>query len=111
MDYRIKIRCSWQFKSGFTLVEVLLTIAVLALLTAMVAPISLDFYRRQQLHTQTQEIIQTLRRAQLSAMSTEGDSNFGVYFTSNKYILFRGDSYILRDTQHDEIFDLSILTL
>ena len=106
MDYRVKIRRSWQFTPGFTLVEVLLTIVILALLTATVAPTTLDFYRRQQLHTYTQEIIQILRRTQLSAMSTEGDSNFGVYFTSNNYILFRGDSYTLRDIQYDEVFDL-----
>lgn len=106
MDYRIKIRCSWQFRPGFTLVEVLLTIAILAVLAAMVAPITLDFYRRQQLHTYTQEIIHILRRAQLSAMSIEGDSNFGVYFTADTYILFRGDSYASRAAQHDEVFDL-----
>ena len=106
MDYGIKINYLGRFRKGFTLVEILLAIALLAFLTTIVAPVTLDFYRRQQLQTYTQEIVQALRRAQTSAMSIEGDSSFGVYFSEDSYILFRGDSYTLRNVQYDEVFDM-----
>lgn len=91
---------------GFTLVEILLVIGIFALLISFLVPIGLDFYKSQQLETTSQEMVQTLRRAQLKAMSIDLDSSFGVYLTNNNYTLFKGDSYLTRDSQYDEIFDL-----
>lgn len=107
MNNRTKPRLYQQFAAGFTLVEILLVIGMLAFLAAIITPITLDFYKSQQLDTHTRQIIQTLRRAQLSAMSVEEDSSFGVYLTNNNYTLFRGSSYVTRETQYDEVFDLS----
>lgn len=91
---------------GFTLLEILLIIAMIIVLAALILPLGLDFYKSQQLQTYTQQILQTLRRAQFKAMAGEADSNFGVYFTNNDYTLFRGDSYAAREVQYDEVFDL-----
>jgi hypothetical protein len=66
----------------------------------------LDFYKNQEIETQTQFLIQTLRRAQLEAMSGELDSFFGVSISSQNYTLFKVDSSMGRDTKYDEIFDL-----
>jgi len=91
---------------GFTLLEILLVIGILAILISFLLPIGLNFYKSQQLDTQTQAIIQTLRRAQLKAMAIELDSSFGVYLTDDNYTLFKGNSYTIRDLQYDEVFDL-----
>ncbi len=96
----------FQKKNGLTIIEVLLVIGLLTILIGLV-PLSLDFYRSQQLNIYTQGAIQTLRRAQLKAMSIEDDSSFGVYLTNDNYILFKGDSYLNRDKEFDEVFDLS----
>jgi len=93
-------------KKGITFLETLLVIGIMAILIAIIGPSSLDFYKSQQLDANTQEIIQTLRRAQLKAMSNESDSSFGVYSTNNSYILFKGSSYASRQAQYDEIFSL-----
>ena len=92
---------------GFTLLEILLVIGIISILLVFTVPVSLDFYKSQQLETQTQSIIQTLRRAQSKAMSIELDSSFGVYFGVSNYTLFKGSSYSGpgRDLQYDEIFD------
>ena len=94
---------------ALTLVEILIIVALLAILASFTFPMGLDFYRSQQLETKTQEVIQTLRRAQLKAISQELDSNYGVYFTQQNYILFKGNSYLTRDSQYDEIFNFSAI--
>jgi type II secretory pathway pseudopilin PulG len=93
---------------GFTLLEILLVIGIISILLVFIVPISLDFYKSQQLETQTQSVIQTLRRAQSKATVVELDSSFGVYFGVSNYTLFKGSSYFDsgRDSQYDEIFDL-----
>lgn len=89
---------------GLTLVEILVTVAILAILATLTVPLILDFYKDQQINSSTQEVVQTLRRAQLKAMSVESDSSFGVYLTNDNYILFRGDTYNPGDP-YNEIFN------
>jgi prepilin-type N-terminal cleavage/methylation domain-containing protein len=96
-----------QKLGGFTLLEILLVIGIVSILLVTTVPIGLDFFRNQQLGTQTQFLIQTLRRAQIKAMSVELDSSFGVYISNHNYTLFKGNSYLSRDNQYDEVFNLS----
>jgi len=89
---------------GFSLVEILIVIAILAFLLVLLAPSGIQFYRTQQLDTVTEEIVQALRKAQLNSMSVKSDSAFGVYFSSGQYVLFRGNSYLSRD--QEEVFEI-----
>ncbi|MFH1462511.1 MAG: prepilin-type N-terminal cleavage/methylation domain-containing protein [bacterium] len=92
--------------AGFTLVELLLVLGILALLMVVSLPLAADFYNNQQFDAQEQGIVQALRRAQSKAMAQELDSQFGVYIAFNQYILFKGSSYEGRDANFDETFDL-----
>lgn len=93
------------FSSGLSLIEVLLVIAILAFLVFLTLPLSVDFYKNQQLNTVADEIVQALRRAQNKAVSGESDKKFGVYITTGEYVLFQTDSnYIGRDQSFDEKF-------
>jgi len=92
--------------NAFTLIEVLIIIFLISILGFFLFSVGLNFYKSQQLESQTQTILQTLRRAQLKAMSVELDSSFGVYLTDENFTLFKGDSYAIRDSQYDEVFDL-----
>ena len=94
---------------GLTLSEILIVVAIIAILISFTLPLGLDFYRSQQLETQSQGVIQALRRAQLKAMSVEDDSRFGVYLTNDNYTLFKGSSYLTRDANFDEVFDLPMI--
>jgi len=92
---------------GFTLVEIILSIAIIVFLTGLVVPTGIRFYQTQQLDATTNGIIQSLRRAQLKSLS-QGDNNFGVYVGSGQtgqYSLFTGDSY--DDRTDEEIFEVS----
>lgn len=85
-------------KNGFTIPEVALTIAITTILlsfilmnlfrapsqavvTDFVATLSSDL-KSQQLHAMT-----------LDTQGTGTESDYGVYFETNKYTLFRGSSY------------------
>ncbi len=94
-------------QKGLTIVEILIVISILGFLIAAVAPLYYSFSVSEQLNTETQELLQTLRRAQIRAISGEADLRFGVYFLSNQYILFAGNSYATRDSDFDEVYNLS----
>ena len=91
---------------GVTFIELLIVIAVITVLLGLTVPMGIGFYRKQQLDTVTNGMVQALRRAQSKAMS-QADYSFGVYVGSGhtgEYILFRGDSYGTSDDQ--ESFDI-----
>ncbi len=91
---------------GLTLVELLIVIGILVLLIITSMPMAINFYKTRTMDVSLNSIVQTLRKAQLKAMSLEGDSFFGVYLTSEKWVLFKGNSYLTRDVAYDEVFDL-----
>lgn len=91
---------------SFTLLEILIVVAIIIFLVVLTLPFGIRFYRIQQLDTTTDEVIQALRRAQLKAMS-QADYSFGVYVGSGRtgqYVLFRGNSYA--ECEDEEIFDI-----
>lgn len=91
---------------AFTLLEILIVVGIIAILISFTLPLGLDFYKSQQLEANSQGIVQTLRRTQLKAMTQEADSEFGVYLTDENYILFKGNSYLARDPQYDQVFEM-----
>lgn len=93
---------------GFTVIEILLVIAIAVVLFALVFPLGINFYRDWQLQNTTQQILQTLRKAQGRAMASELDSSFGIYIQERSYVLFKGDSFENRENQLDEVFDLPL---
>lgn len=91
-------------KRGFTLVEVLISLGIIGLLIGLAIPFYQTFYLSSQLDNTTSELIQTLRKAQLKAMASEGSQAFGVHLEQRRFILFR-EFYNPSDT-YNEIFDL-----
>jgi len=78
---------------GFSLIEVLIAVSVLTILAGLIAP-GFSFFKQQSLiDGATQEIIHALRLAQNKTLASEGDSNFGVYFETNKFVVFKGLTY------------------
>lgn len=89
-------------KQGFTLVEALLAVAIIAAMAGISTPLLSGFVARNDLDLATQNIIRSLRRAQTYARSGAGDSQWGVAILSDKAVLFKGASYATRDANFDE---------
>ena len=91
---------------GFTLIEVLLSTAVIAIIAGISIPIFQSFQVRNDLDIATVEIAQSARRAQALSGAVDGDTSWGVYVASGSIVLFKGVSYATRDSALDEVFEV-----
>lgn len=87
---------------GFTLIELLIVLAIVLLLAATVSTLSSNTYPKNQLITESEKIVETLRKAQSSTLSGKQDVPWGVHFSATQMTLFAGSSYAARDSQYDE---------
>ena len=93
-------------KNGFTIIEVLVAISILAILSTVSVS---NFYLLQKsfdLDTGVQEVMEILKLAQSRTLSSESNSQYGVYFDSavspNKYTLFKGATFATRIVASDQ---------
>lgn len=93
---------------GFTLLEVLLSVATVAIIAGMGIPIYQSLQVRNDLDIAAVTIVQNFRRAQTLAQAIDGDISWGLYVQSGSITLFQGASYASRDTNFDEVFDVPI---
>ncbi len=91
---------------GFTIFEVLLTVAAMAIVAGMGVPIYQSFQVRNDLDIAGTTVAQSFRRAQILAQSQEGDISWGVNVEAGSITLFKGASFASRDTNFDEVFGL-----
>ncbi|MBN1778637.1 MAG: prepilin-type N-terminal cleavage/methylation domain-containing protein [Candidatus Buchananbacteria bacterium] len=92
--------------SGFTLLELLLSIALLAIIAGIGIPIYHSLQTKNNLDVAVVTIVQDLRRAQIAARASDGDTSWGVYIQSDSITFYQGSSYGSRNTSYDEIADL-----
>lgn len=100
-------------KLGFTLIELLVVISLMLGLVSVSVPIFSAMHVRVQQSELEAQIISSLDLAREYTMAGYLGSSYGVYFDTDKYIFYKGDSYTLRDLDFDRIkeagniFDLS----
>ncbi len=94
-------------KSGFTLLELLIVIAIFFLLTAITLPVGWNFYKIQILNKTQDEIVSFLKLARNNALAQKNNSDFGVYIAKEQIVLFQGASYDSRQADKDIMFPVS----
>lgn len=92
---------------GFTLVEVVLVIFIFSVLVGFSMPVYNRFQNSNNIELVVIEAVQILRRAQILSQASDGDSNWGVYIASGQMTLFKGSTYLSRDTNYDEVYTLA----
>ncbi len=93
-----------KISPGFTLLELLLSIAIFAIVLGFTAPLLYSFQAKNELDLTVNKTAQYLRRAQLFSQAGREDDSWGFMATEEKIILFKGESYAERDSDFDEIF-------
>ena len=89
-------------QQGFSLLEVLLSVAILAVLAGLSLPVYESFLRRNDLDLTAQQVASSLRRAQTFARANSYDSVWSVAVQSSNVTLFRGTNFAGRDQTYDE---------
>ncbi len=92
---------------GFTLVEILLSLAILAVLIAVSAPVYQQLQSQNGMDNLTTIVAQDMRRAQSHARASDGGLPWGVDISSNTVTLFEGSSYASRVQAYDETYAFS----
>src|SRR3989344_986326 len=88
---------------GFTLVEIAVTIGIFSVIIAITAPVALDSYLNYLLTAEMRNIVSLIRRAENLSLANDGYASHGISFQSNRYVIFRGNSYAARNITLDEI--------
>jgi len=88
------VLCKTCKTSGFTLPELIIVLAILAIVAALLLPNLNIFQRQSALDAAANEILATLRLAQNKTLASEGASSWGVNFTDNQFIFFKGASFV-----------------
>lgn len=76
--------------SGYTLIELILVLAVIALVTALVMPFTFSNIQTANLEEEMNLLVSQLQLAQLNAYSGQENLPYGVNFATDKYTYFRG---------------------
>ena len=82
-----------KYETGFTTIELLMALGILALLITIVFSISVDVRKSQALQKDTETIVEILREARSDTLSSQSDTNYGVRFASSTITIFPGSSY------------------
>ncbi|MFT7506865.1 MAG: prepilin-type N-terminal cleavage/methylation domain-containing protein, partial [Acidimicrobiales bacterium] len=93
-------------QKGFTLIEMLLVLAIMATLAGFGTPIYLSLLGRTDLNNTVDIFTNSVRRAQVLSQASSGDMSWGVYTENGFITLFKGGSYLTRDVAYDEVFAL-----
>ncbi len=91
---------------AFSLPEVLLSIAMIAIISGISTPVYQLFITRNNLDITATTIAQSLRRAQVLSQAVDDNISWGVSIQLGNIILFKGVNYASRDASFDEIFEL-----
>src|SRR3989338_1237256 len=116
----LKSKIFWTYKDspqthhmgGFTVIEIILVLVILLVLVTISIPNFVFFLESANLDNNTEEFVGILRTAQNKTLASESNSKYGIYLDTsvlpNKYILFKGNSYALRDSLYDMAYLLNI---
>ena len=96
---------------GFTLLELLLSVAIISLLAGLSLPVYRILISKNDLDIAAATIVQSLRRAQVLSQAVSEDEDgvdilWGVKVLNDSIVIFKGTSYATRDSDFDEEFDM-----
>lgn len=91
-------------KKGFTLIEVLITIGIIAIVAFTVGILDTNSFRGESFRSEINIIGTALQTARANSMNNINQKKHGVAFHpngQNKYVIYEGDDYTSRDANKD----------
>jgi len=96
-------------KQGFTLIELMIVIALIFMFSSITFPVSYSFFHKSALKDEAGNIESSLRKAQSLAITGRGDSSAGVKLSQDSYTVFEGETYQDRRTSKDLVIAFPIV--
>lgn len=94
-------------KRGFTILEILLVVAVVAIVAGIGIPFYYSFVTRNNLDLAHEHVYEAYTRAQVKAQVGDRDTSWGLYVTDGAATVFSGNSFATRNSAYDEQFSFS----
>lgn len=91
-----------QLRRGFTAIELIVVLGIFVIAIAATLPFLGKLQEAETLQSVSQDVIQTLRRAQNRAMTGQHGTAWGVMFGEQEFILYGGKSFVDRTERFDE---------
>src|SRR6266571_5703310 len=79
--------------AGFTLLELIIVIAIVFTVGALSTSFYARFFTQNAVSNTTDQLVGELRKAQMYAMMGKQNSNWGVHFAPNTLTLYKGSSF------------------
>ena len=88
-------------KKGFTLIEIILGVALIIAMGALTAPFGLSLYNMQINKSVTDEVYTALKKAQAYSTYRKGNDQYGIKFVGDNFVLFKGATYDAGETLNE----------
>ena len=89
------------YKQGITALEIIIVLAVLAVVFAIVIPQFSKIRENQVLKSTTSDILSNLNKARAQTLASVNSSSYGVHFQSDKVIIFKGTVFSDGDANNE----------
>jgi len=97
-----------KLKKGFTLIEILLVVGITMTIALFTLPFLTSRVRQTDLEETVKGTISQIIQYQQYAYAGNGNTAYGISFSSDRYILFRGNSLISASIQETILLPTSI---
>lgn len=82
-----------NFSKGFTLIEFLISIAVIGVIIAITVPSLISFRKNQAIQNSTNAVVSLLEEARAKTLASYNNTFYSVKFDSDKATMFTGGTY------------------
>ncbi len=97
---------NWKFKSGFTLIEIVMAIAIVFMVGAIVLGPLTMFRTQKTLDATVEEVFAAFSRAHIDTISSLYDMQYGVHLDADRVVYFVGPSYVV-GAPTNSVYELS----
>lgn len=105
------MRSSAFFIRGVTAMELLISLAILAMISGIVVSFFSGFRESKVLDTGVEDVVSLLNEARLDTLSSKSDLQYGVHFESGRMVLFRGTVFSEPNVDNVEVVLNSVLEI
>ncbi len=90
-------------KKGFSALEIIIVVAIVAMLLAVAVPSLEKMKQNQVLKSAVSDISSTLDKAKSQTLSSVNSLEYGIHFESNKIVMFEGSTYSASDSTNETV--------